>query len=108
MTQPLTQRFANWTVDLDITDIPDDVLNVARHAMFDTIGVTAAGAVHKSVKLLDRTHGNGAGKCSLVTGTTGLPTEAALINGAVAHAWDFDDTGYTGIMHGSTIVFPPC
>ncbi|MDH3694695.1 MAG: MmgE/PrpD family protein [Gammaproteobacteria bacterium] len=106
MTQPLTQRFANWSVDLGIADIPDNVLNAARQAMFDTIGVTVAGMAHKSVEMLGKTHGNGSGKCSLVTGKSGSPTEAALINGTASHAWDFDDTSYTGIMHGSTIVFP--
>jgi len=106
MTQPLTRRFANWSVGLDLTNIPDSVLNAARQAIFDTIGVTTAGVAHKGVELLGKTHGNGSGKCSLVTGRFGSPTEAALINGTAAHAWDFDDTSYTGIMHGSTIVFP--
>ena len=33
-------------------------------------------------------------------------SEAALVNGMAAHAWDFDDTSYTGIMHGSAVVLP--
>jgi 2-methylcitrate dehydratase PrpD len=31
---------------------------------------------------------------------------AALVNAAAGHAYDFDDTSYTGIMHGSVAVLP--
>ena len=34
------------------------------------------------------------------------PVGAALVNGTSGHALDFDDTSYTGIMHGSTVVLP--
>jgi 2-methylcitrate dehydratase PrpD len=34
------------------------------------------------------------------------PLAAALVNGAAAHVLDFDDTCYSGIVHGSAVVFP--
>ncbi len=45
--------------------------------------------------------------CLFVTGggCAGIQA-AALVNGTAAHVWDFDDTSYTGIMHGSAVVFP--
>ncbi|MEM7428841.1 MAG: MmgE/PrpD family protein, partial [Pseudomonadota bacterium] len=48
-----------------------------------------------------------AGPC-VVPGTgVGLsPTGAALAAGTAAHALDFDDTSYTGIMHGSAVSLP--
>ena len=34
------------------------------------------------------------------------PAGAALANGTAGHVLDFDDTSYTGIMHGTAVVFP--
>ena len=87
--------------------IPVEVVTAARRAMRDTIGVTAAANAHPMLPVLRDLYNESAGPCSAIGCVSGLAAgDAALINGAAAHAWDFDDTSYTGIMHGSAVVFP--
>ena len=107
MTQvPLVQRFAAWSAGLAPDDVPRDVWAAARRAIQDTIGVTAAGGRHPAVQSLAANQPAASGPCSCVGLLTADAEQAALINGMAAHAWDFDDTSYTGIMHGSAVVFP--
>ncbi|MFK5977387.1 MAG: MmgE/PrpD family protein [Rhizobiaceae bacterium] len=95
-SQPLAQKFGYWSIGLSRDDIPSDVLVAARRAILDTIGVSTAGLKHAKVKSL---------KNALV-GYPADPVTAAQVYGMAAHIWDFDDTSYTGIMHGSAVIFP--
>lgn len=74
--------------------------------MLDTLGVMAAGGVHPMVQVLARGLHGSEGPCSVLCRGTGNAETATLVNGMAAHVWDFDDTSYTGIMHGSAVVFP--
>jgi 2-methylcitrate dehydratase PrpD len=99
-------HFAHWACGLRSADIPEPVQATARRAMLDTLAVTVAGGAHGDIRKLAAGWPLGTGVCSLVTGGTSTAETAALINGSAAHVWDFDDTSYTGIMHGSAVVFP--
>jgi len=105
-TRGLAYHFAHWAKDLKSSDIPNDVQTNARRAMLDTLAVTLTGAAHLDIKNLAKTWPTYGGDSGLATGGSGTAETAALINGAAAHFWDFDDTSYTGIMHGSAVVFP--
>ena len=74
--------------------------------MLDTLGVMLAGGAHPSVRALAQIAARGEGQATLATGGRADAEAAALINGTAAHVWDFDDTSYTGIMHGSAVVLP--
>ena len=74
--------------------------------MLDTLGVMLAGGAHPSVRALAAAAARGEGRAALATGGRADAEAAALVNGAAAHVWDFDDTSYTGIMHGSAVVLP--
>jgi 2-methylcitrate dehydratase PrpD len=102
----LTYHFAQWAKCLKLSDIPNDVQTTAHRAMLDTLAVTLTGATHSDIKNLAETWPTYAGECRLATGELCSAETAALINGAAAHFWDYDDTSYTGIMHGSAVVFP--
>lgn len=103
----ICHSFADWSATLAREAIPVAVTAAARRAVRDTIGVIAAANVHPMLPKLRETYGTGSGPCSAIGCRQGLaPGDAALINGAAAHAWDFDDTSYTGIMHGSAVIFP--
>jgi 2-methylcitrate dehydratase PrpD len=102
----LTYHFAHWAKSLKSSDIPNNVQTTAHRAMLDTLAVTLAGAAHSDIENLAETWPAYGGGCKLATGGVGSAETAALINGAAAHFWDFDDTSYTGIMHGSAVVFP--
>jgi len=95
---------------LRFTDIPADVVTVAKQCILDTIGVAIAGAAEpgprmvRDIVLAD----SGAGGCSLfgVAQVRTTASAAALANGIAAHALDFDDvlTAFTG--HPSAPVLP--
>ncbi len=102
----ITQRFAQWAASLSTADIAPDVHRVAHRAMLDTLGVMIAGGASADIRQLAGIWPNRNGACGLATGGMADAELAALINGSAAHFWDFDDTSYTGIMHGSAVVFP--
>jgi len=103
---PLTMRFASWGMGLDPNDFPADVHVVARRAILDTLGVMVAGGTNPRVRALAASLRHGTGPCSSLCIEHGSAETAALINGMAAHVWGFEDTSYTGIMHGSSVVLP--
>ncbi|MHA1164591.1 MAG: MmgE/PrpD family protein, partial [Alphaproteobacteria bacterium] len=102
-------RLARWTISLALGDVPDEVLHIARRCIVDTIGVAIAGS-RLPVSNDIRTHISaqyGSGSCTLLGAGHGASAlGAALANGVAAHALDFDDTSYAGVIHGSAIVLP--
>ena len=103
-TPSIARRFAKFACGLERVD--SEVRAAADRAMLDTLGVMLAGGAHPSVRALAQAASRGTGKATLATGGRADPEAAALINGTAAHVWDFDDTSYTGIMHGSAVVLP--
>jgi 2-methylcitrate dehydratase PrpD len=106
MNQALSQHFAEWSSATRFSDIPAEVKTAARRAIVDAIGVMTAGARHEVTIKVANAFVDRAGACSLVVGGSASPSSAALINGTAVHAWDFDDTSYTGIMHGTAVILP--
>jgi len=102
----LVGRFAHWGAALDYVAIPPKVRRAARRALVDTLGVMVAGTRHPALVSVRAAFPAGQGACSVTGGGPAGIQAAALVNGTAAHVWDFDDTSYTGIMHGSAVVFP--
>ncbi len=102
----ITKQFALWSHELNLNDVPNAVVINARRAIFDTIGVMIAGAAHPLLDKLASGLPVKKGCCSTVNIGLSDAETAALINATAAHVWDFDDTSYTGIMHGSAVVLP--
>ncbi len=105
----IAEQLAEFVAALSIESIPLEVVEEAKRCMLDTAGVIIAGQC-SNVARNTRAHAKsayGTGK-AVVLGTSELmhPMAAALVNGTAGHANDFDDTSYTGIMHGSVVVFP--
>ena len=103
-TPSIARRFARFACGLERVD--SEVKTAADRAMLDTLGVMLAGGAHPSVRALAAAAARGEGRATLTTGGRADAEAAALINGTAAHVWDFDDTSYTGIMHGSAVVLP--
>jgi 2-methylcitrate dehydratase PrpD len=89
--------------------LPDDVRAVAHHCLLDFFGVALAGAgealtgiLVKEVVLAEA--GTEAGLIGRPERATKLT--AALVNGAAAHALDYDDTHTTMAGHPSVPVLP--
>ena len=105
----LAERIAAWGSALDLDAVPDDVCQVAKRCIVDLVGVTIAATPHPlSQRVLDHAVQVYASGPATVLGSRHRlsPVGAALVNGAVGHVLDFDDTSYTGIMHGSTVALP--
>ena len=105
----LIDRIAHWSHGLNLNDVPRDVQKAAKRCIVDLVGVSIAGAERAQSRWIanyaSQAYAYGP---SMVFGSSARlsPVGAALVNGTVGHVLDFDDTSYTGIMHGSTVVFP--
>ncbi|RZJ14961.1 MAG: MmgE/PrpD family protein, partial [Haliea sp.] len=104
-----TQTLAHWASSLQTGDVPESIRLAAQTSFIDTVGVAVAGSATR-VGRLAATVGLGAraGGPATVLGTAhraGAPA-AAFINGAAAHALDFDDNCYAGVVHGSAVIAP--
>jgi len=105
----VTQGLAHWASDLQASGIPAAVRAQAKTSLVDTIGVAIAGAqtrvgrIAMAVGLQAGTHG-----WSTLFGSAAHVSEqtAAFVNAASAHALDFDDNCYAGVVHGSAVIAP--
>lgn len=104
--QTIAASLAEWTATLDTRSVPEAAKYAARRAILDAIGVITAGRHHQATKRAQAAFGEDEGHCSMAGGGHTSGTSAALINGTAAHAYDMDDTSYTGIMHGSAVIVP--
>jgi 2-methylcitrate dehydratase PrpD len=89
----VTASVARFAREFDLQAAPEAVLDRARRAVLDTVGVTVAGGREASFSILSRTLGE-----SAAGGATVLPTrdhtsaaQAAFLNGTAGHALDYDD-----------------
>ena len=99
-----TRDLARWSSSLTHADVSDTARIWARHAILDWFGVTIAGAREPLAAILaEEFAGGGNARATLVAlnGTAALH-DAALVNGAVSHALDFDDVNRH--MHGHPTV----
>jgi 2-methylcitrate dehydratase PrpD len=105
----LAERIAAWSSSVDICAVPGEVVGAAKRCIVDVVGVSLAATAHPlQRRVLEHARRVYAQGDSGVLGLTDRlsPVGAALVNGTAGHALDFDDTSYTGIMHGSTVVLP--
>ncbi|MCB8877048.1 MmgE/PrpD family protein [Acidisoma silvae] len=104
------RTLAEWTASFDGNAIPAAVKAVAVTCLVDTMGVAIAGAatgVAVQARAFAARHA--AQGSAYVLGGDGLRLAvpgAAFVNGTAAHALDFDDNCYAGIVHGSAIILP--
>ncbi len=89
----VTAEIADFAAELTWSDIGDGVRSVALDHVVDTYGVTLAGSIEASARILRSALGSQAGP-SPVLGTDLLqsPAFAAFENGTAGHALDYDDT----------------
>jgi len=110
MTPPTAiERLADWICGLQHSDIPASVRTIATNCLLDTIGVAFAGsatAVARTARAIAMDAGS-RGDAAIVGGPHLFSAPAAaFVNGASAHALDFDDNCYAGFVHGSAVIAP--
>jgi len=105
----LTVTLVRRALSLRREDIPDDVALLVRQCLLDLLGVTLAGAGDPLVsQLRDDARAEGGRAAARIIGSTerlGLRS-AALVNGAAAHALDFDDVNLFINGHPSAVIAP--
>jgi 2-methylcitrate dehydratase PrpD len=101
----LTQELGRFVAGLTFDHLPQEVVEIARTGLIDTIATMIAGAHDPAPQLLRRGLQPPPGPASLYfSGETAAAPEAAWINGTAGHALDYDDVGCRG--HVSTVLVP--
>ena len=108
----LTAEIAGFVAGLEYSLLPEAALKVARLGFADCLGVMAAGAREPAPQKLRQVllpngggQGAGGGAATLyLSNEKASAPEAAWINGAAAHALDYDDVGPGG--HISAVLVP--
>ena len=103
----VTQMLADWVASAQYSDLPTDIAEFAKRAMADTLGCAIAACAEHNVQDIIRTVGGEKG-AACIWGTALLTTarNAALINGTMAHTYDFDDNNRSMFGHPSAPVIP--
>ena len=107
-----TATLAAYVADLKFTDIPPEVLERAKVLTLDFLGSTIrarrdAESTASLLKMLEALALDGKGDSTVFgDGKTWTPAVAALLNGALGHSLDFDDTHADSSLHPSAPVVP--
>lgn len=104
----ISGRMSEYAATLRYEDIPDDVRELAKLVLLDTLGCAFAGSTTDEVRCIRdaMSAASGTGGDTLLWGTrmrVPLPM-AALANGAAVHAREIDDFG--GCAHSGSVVIP--
>jgi 2-methylcitrate dehydratase PrpD len=105
LTHALVEQASAVTYDA----LPEPVRVLARQCVLDYHGVALAGADDSlSIILLDElTEAGGAAQASIIGHKARLPAlSAALVNGAIGHALDYDDVNLAMPGHASVAILP--
>ena len=105
----LTKRIGEYISSTGLEDFPPDAIDAAKAAITDCLGCALAGSREPLADVL----------CDYVKGLGGVPSatvigrgfktnslEAALVNGAMSHALDYDDVTYITKTHPSAHLIP--
>lgn len=104
-----TKKLAQFAVDASYDSLPEEVVTAAKRAVLDTLAATVAGRSEKAAAIIIahvRELG-AAGEAGVVaSGFQTAASEAALANGTLAHALDYDDVSISMLGHPSAPLLP--
>lgn len=87
-------------------DLPDDARHAARLSLADGLSVMMAAVLLEPACAPFADHVRGAGPARLLAGGRAVVAGAALANGALAHALDFEDTFDAAGLHPNAAAIP--
>jgi 2-methylcitrate dehydratase PrpD len=105
----VTEILARFAVETSYRSFPKPVVHQAKRCFLDLLGVALGGSKQPLGKILVKVAKDFGGKPQATVLGHGLKTNvmnAALVNGAIAHALDYDDTHIYSIGHPSAPVIP--
>ncbi|MQG21709.1 MAG: MmgE/PrpD family protein [SAR202 cluster bacterium] len=105
----VTELLAKNITGITVTDIPNDILHESSRTLINMIAVSLSASHDKPVEALVKwVQEEGAIPRASVIGSnlkTSL-SNAALLNGYMAHLHDYDDTHFPTVLHPSAPVWP--
>lgn len=104
-----TNALAAHIVQADYDDLPQAMIDAVKASILDTLGVAMAGAVQPAGKtVVDHIRDLGGTPLATVLGTNlrSSPPNAALANGTMIHALDYDDSLQIFSFHFSSFLLP--
>ena len=105
----ITQRIGEYITGTDIEDFPPDAVEAAKGAIMDCFACMLAGSREELADILSRyVAAESAAPTASVVGR-GFRTSAAnaaLVNGAMAHALDYDDITQITKTHPTAVLLP--
>jgi 2-methylcitrate dehydratase PrpD len=102
-----SERLARFVAETE--SVPEDAIAQAKRALLDTLGVTLAGSREESARIVAdwvREQGDRAEVKVLGRSFRAPAADAALANGAAAHALDYDDVSLPMRGHPSAPLLP--
>jgi len=106
---PYAEVLSEFAENLKFEDIPGKVVEKAKDHVIDTLGICLACTKHKYLQIVvDVVKGWGGKAESTILGFGDkVPcANAALANGSMAHAVDYDDTHLESVAHPSAPIVP--
>src|SRR5258705_9175304 len=103
-----TEKIARFVVDTSYDNIPPDAVEKAKRTALDCLGAALAGIgepVSQTITNYATKLGGPAQASVFGAGVKVSVSDAALANGCIAHALDYDDCGVK-IGHPSVLVLP--
>jgi 2-methylcitrate dehydratase PrpD len=105
----ITYQLATFVHQTGYADLPTAAIDRAKQAIIDTVGTTLAGATDPVGDILTRYIISLGGTPQATIFGKGVRTsapQAALVNGAMAHAFDYDDVNWSMSGHPSVPLLP--
>ena len=114
-TQDYSKELARFAANLQIGDIPNDVILRAEDLLVDWFGSAIAGKNSRPVETITQFAQKMGGFDAsyvgpseiLISRTTSSPFLAAMANAAASHVAEQDDVHNGSVFHPATVVFPP-
>jgi 2-methylcitrate dehydratase PrpD len=106
---PLAHALARFAAETTPDRLPLEVVHSVKQRVLDTLGIClAASAQGQADGVVDLVSTWGGREESRLVGRPGRypSAQAALVNGTLAHALDFDDTHLPSVLHPSASIVP--
>jgi 2-methylcitrate dehydratase PrpD len=100
---------ARFACELQIEDLPPNAVQAVKNNLFDTLACAVAGSTARGVGELRElaVEWAGAPQATIFVFGDKVPAHhAAWVNGAMAHARDYDDTHDAAVLHAGVSVIP--
>lgn len=106
---PLSQRLAAFVHELDYARIPPTIRTRAKHLILDAIGIAFASHRNEFADVMLRgiaALGESGDAPVIGSDATHTVRNAVMLNAALMHGLDYDDTHMKGIVHASAFCAP--